>query len=138
MKINKIFRIFNVYFKNTPFIIIFIIYFMKSSLNSDNFFIHLKPFTGNFCGIAHSYKLFACKYIRYDDSMFLSQFYIYLLFALAYLCIAWHIPPLVPFSTINNISISVNNSNLIPIFLNKHAMLTLKLTKNEQDQVHIF
>ena len=43
--------------------------------------------------------------------MFLLQFFIYLLFALAYLCVAWQIPPLVLFSIINSISISVNNSN---------------------------
>ena len=47
----------------------------------------------------------------YDNNVF-----IYLLFALAYLCIARHIPPLIPFSTINNISISVNNSNFTPVF----------------------
>ena len=39
----------------------------------------------------------------------------YLLFAFAYLCIALHNPPLIPFSTINNISISVSNSNLTPV-----------------------
>ena len=36
----------------------------------------------------------------------------YLLFAFACLCIAWHIPS----STINNISQSVNNSNFIFVF----------------------
>ena len=35
----------------------------------------------------------------------------YLLFALAYLCIACDIPPLIPCSSICNISISVSNSN---------------------------
>ena len=40
----------------------------------------------------------------------------YLLFALAYLCTAWHIQPLIPSSTINNISRSVNNSNFTPVF----------------------
>ena len=35
----------------------------------------------------------------------------YLLFAFAYLNVACEIPPLIPFSNINNISISVNNSN---------------------------
>ena len=44
----------------------------------------------------------------------------YLLFALAYLCVDWHIPPLIPASNINNISISVSSSNFtIAIF--KHA-----------------
>ena len=32
----------------------------------------------------------------------------------------WQIPPLVPFSTINSISISVNNSNFTFVFF-KHA-----------------
>ena len=40
----------------------------------------------------------------------------YLLFALAYLCITCHIPPLVPFSTINSISISVNHCNSTSVF----------------------
>ena len=44
----------------------------------------------------------------------------YLLFDLACLCIAWQIPPLVPISTINSISISVNNSNSTFVFF-KHA-----------------
>ena len=39
-----------------------------------------------------------------------------LLFSFAYLCIAWHIPPVIPFSTINNISTSVNNSNVTSVF----------------------
>ena len=43
----------------------------------------------------------------------------YLLFALAYLYTALHIPPLIPFSYIINISLSVNNSNSTPVFF-KH------------------
>ena len=39
----------------------------------------------------------------------------YLLFAFEYLCTAWHIPPLITFSTINNISTSVNNSNFTSV-----------------------
>ena len=42
-----------------------------------------------------------------------------LTFALAYLCIDWHIPPLIPFSTINNISMSVNYSNFTPVFFKR-------------------
>ena len=37
-------------------------------------------------------------------------------FAFAYLCIAWHRPLLILFSTINNILTSVNNSNSILVF----------------------
>ena len=44
----------------------------------------------------------------------------YLLFALAYLYVAGQIPALIPFSYINHISISVNNSNFTPVFF-KHA-----------------
>ena len=44
----------------------------------------------------------------------------YLLFALACLCTDFHIPLLIQFSIINNIFISVNNSNFISVFL-KHA-----------------
>ena len=33
------------------------------------------------------------------------------MFGSAYLCIAWEIPPLIPFSNNNTISISVSNSN---------------------------
>ena len=47
--------------------------------------------------------------------MFFSSFYIYLLFALAYLCIAWYISPRMPFSTINNL-ISIISSNFTPAF----------------------
>ena len=42
------------------------------------------------------------------------------LFAFAYLYTAWHITPLIPFPTINNILTSVNNSNFIFDFF-KHA-----------------
>ena len=44
---------------------------MERSSNFDNFFTHLKPFTEGFWDIANPYKLFASKYMRYDD-MFLS------------------------------------------------------------------
>ena len=44
----------------------------------------------------------------------------YLLFASAYLYTALHIPPLVPFSTITSISLSVNNSNSTSVFF-RHA-----------------
>ena len=40
----------------------------------------------------------------------------HLLFVFAYLCIAWHIAPLIPFSNINNKSISVNNASSIYFF----------------------
>ena len=89
---------------------------MKPSLNWDKVFTHLKPFTGNFWDIAHPYKFLVSKYGRYDDMVSSLQFFTYLLFALADICIAWQIPPLIPFSTINSISIFVNNSNSTFVF----------------------
>ena len=80
----------------------------------------------------------ASKYMRYDDSMLLSQLFIYLLFALAYLCITLHIPPPIPFSAINNISIYANNSNFPPDFLKQSCHLNPGADKNKQDQVYIF
>ena len=56
----------------------------------------------------------------YDDSLSLLYSFLYLFFAVAYRCIVWHIPPLIYFSTINNISILANNSNSTSVFL-KHA-----------------
>ena len=51
----------------------FIVIFTKSSLKSDKYLLHhINPFTGNFWDIAYPYKLFASKYVRYDDSTFLS------------------------------------------------------------------
>ena len=47
----------------------------------------------------------------------------YLLFALACLCVDWHIPHLIPASIINNISTSVNNSKFPFVFLSMLAML---------------
>ena len=55
----------------------------------------------------------------------------YLLFALAYLCIAWHILPRIRFPTVNNISISANSSK-------QACHANLGADKNEEDQVHIF
>ena len=61
-----------------------------------------------------------------------------LLFMSGYLCIAWHIPPLIPFSTISNILTPVHNSNFISVFF-KHAFhANTNADKNELDQAHIF
>ena len=40
----------------------------------------------------------------------------YLLLAFAYLYKEWHIPPLIPFSTIDNLSISVKRCNFTLVF----------------------
>ena len=99
MKIMQIFRISNIYFKNIFFVTILIIIFCELFIKFRTFFFYLKPFTGNFWNIAHPCKLYASKYWKCDYSLILSKFVIYLLFAFEYLCVAWHIPPLIPFST---------------------------------------
>ena len=133
----KIFWIFYVYFNNVSLVTIFIVSFVNFSSNFDRLSssIHLKSPTGNFCDIAYPYKLFASKYSKYEDSILLLKFFIYLLLAFAYLCTALHIPPLIPFSTIISISLSVNNSDFTFVFLNKLAKLIQELIRNELDQV---
>ena len=61
----------------------------------------------------------------------------YLLFLFAYLCIAEHIPPLIPFSTISNILISVINSNFILVFFKHACHANPGADKNGQDHAHI-
>ena len=102
---------------------------MNLSLNLDKFYTQLKPFTSNFWDIAHSYKLFASKYIRYDDMISLLKFFIYLLFTLGHLSTAWQIPPLIPFSTVISISVSVNNSNFTLVFLRQACNANLGADK---------
>ena len=89
MKIKYNFWVFNIYFKKTSLITIFIRIFWKIFIKIMNFFLPFETI----------------------DSFFMD-----FLFALACLCIAWHVLPLIPFSTTNNISISVNNSNFTPAF----------------------
>ena len=60
----------------------------------------------------------------------------YLLLASAYLHIAF-IPPLIPFSIINNILILVSNSNLTSFKQVCHVNVGADL-KNKQDQAYIF
>ena len=83
----------------------------------------LKSPTGNFCNIAYRYKLFMAQCLRYDYSLFLSKSFMYLLLACAYQWISWHIPHLMPFLTINNISVSLNKSNWLLSFLGLLAKL---------------
>ena len=46
--------------------------------------------------------------------------------------------PLIRFSTMINISISVNNSKFTSFFLKKACHVNPDAEKNEQDRVHIF
>ena len=57
----------------------------------------------------------------------------YLLFAFAYVCIARHIPPLIPFSAINNRSTSVYGTNFIPVVFKQACYVNPgRDKKNEQ------
>ena len=62
----------------------------------------------------------------------------YLLFALACLYIALQIPPLIPFSNIISISLSVNNSNFTLVFLSMSSKTISEQIKNALNQVYIF
>ena len=84
---------------------------MKSWLSGEVCSIHRTLFTGSHCDIVKPYKLVTSQYLRYEDSLFLSYSFIYLFLPFAYRWIEWHNPPLIPFSNIINISISVNKSN---------------------------
>ena len=84
----------------------------KKHLNTSD--MSAQCFHHNFSYIYIYYIYILYKYIVYI--LYIYILYIYILFALAYLCIAWHIPPQIPFLTINNISLSVNNSNFTPVF----------------------
>ena len=82
----------------------------------------------------HPFKIIYWKILRYcpfiyiiyiqtlkiDDFFLLSQYFMFLLLAVAYLQIDWHIPLLIPFSTINNISTSIIRSDLT-LILSCHA-----------------
>ena len=112
MNFVQFFWILNINFKKTSYITIF----MKSSSNWDVPSIYLKLVKGNFWKIAHPYELFTFQYIRYDNSLFLSQSFLYLLLAFWYWCIARYIPPVITFFTIFYISTSVNRSNFTLVF----------------------
>ena len=62
----------------------------------------------------------------------------YLLLAFTYLWIAWHIPPLLPFSTINNTSISIEKSNFTLISFNAACYANPGAVRNEQAWFYIF
>ena len=64
--------------------------------------------------------------------------FMYLLLAFAYQWIAWFIPPLVPFSTINNISISLHKSDDSLDFFKAAFHANPGAGKNEKDQTHVF
>ena len=110
---------------------------MESSLNWDVSLTHLKPSNCNFWGITHLTKLLTCKHLRHNDSLFLSNYFMHLLLAFSYRWIAWHSPFLIPFSTINNISISVNRPNFTFEFLILLVMLILVQQENEQGKIQI-
>ena len=88
-------------------------FIMKLSLNLEVSSIYSKLSTGSFCDIAHPYKLFTSQYQRYDDYLFLSWSFMYLLLTFTYWLTEWHIPPVKLFSAINNTLILFKRSNFI-------------------------
>ena len=73
----------------------------------------LKSSTDNFCSISLPYCLFISQYLIYDDSVFIKNFHV--LVASFRLWMNGMTYP-TPFSTIKNISISVNRSNFTLVF----------------------
>ena len=63
----------------------------------------------------------------------LSYSFIYLLLAFGYRWIAWQIPPINPFSTINSISISVNNYDFTAAFSETAGHANPGAERNFQD-----
>ena len=114
MMFMQFFWILNITFKKLSFITSFIISFYEIFTRMRYFFKQLKTICRQ--------PLWHCPTIEiiyipiYTIWRFLSEYFIYLLLAFAYQWMAWHIPPLIPFSTINNISISVNKSNSTSVF----------------------
>ena len=99
-------------FQKISFITIFIIAFMKSSLNWEISSTHLKPFTDKFFDIADPYKLFV--------PIFKIRWFCIYIITFSVFVISSSIPrnsmtnfTSNTFSTINNISISVTRSNFI-------------------------
>ena len=89
----EFYEIFFVYWTSTstknPSSFSSLYFFMKSSSNWEvSIFIYLfyfkYLFTGSAYCIAHPYKLFTTQYWRYDDSLFLSYFFMYLLLVLVW------------------------------------------------------
>ena len=115
MQIIQIFRIFNIYLKNISFITIFIIIFYKLFIKFRHIFFHLKPLQVIFEILPTHPNCLNLNIWSMIIQCFLLQFFIYLLFVFAYLYIAWYIPPLIHFSIIINISLSVDNSNFTPV-----------------------
>ena len=58
---------------------IFLSYFYKLFIKFRHIYFHLKPTTGNLWGIIHPYRLFASKYVRYDDPFFVILFRIFII-----------------------------------------------------------
>ena len=75
-------------------------------------------------------------FLSSDNSLFLSYNFMYLLLSFAYIWIERHSPPLIPFSTIANITISIKRSNFTLVKL--LFMLNQEQKGNLQDQAHIF
>ena len=84
---------------------------MKPSLNRDVSSMQLKPFTGSFYDIPHSYRFFTSQYFEYDH----------------FLC-----------SIIDNILISAKKSDFTLVFLKWLVKLILGLKKNLGESISYF
>ena len=78
-RLNKFFGYFTSTSRTYPLFLFSSYFLMKRSLNFNNLFTHLKPFTGNFWGIAHPYKLFASKYMRWWYDPFIAILHIFII-----------------------------------------------------------
>ena len=61
----------------------------------------------------------------------------YVLFAAASLCIHCEIPPLIPFSNIKTMSISVSNSNFTPVYFKHASNASPGVVENVQDLIYV-
>ena len=111
-----IFMVLNINFKKIPFIVFFITDFYETFIKFINIFPPLK--------IIYWQLLWRCQNIQiiYMPIFKIWRFFIFILIfhifiiRFEYWLIEWHISILIPFSTINSISVSVNNSNFTSVF----------------------
>ena len=115
MKFMYFFKILKINFKKMSFIIFFIIVFYEIFIKLGSIFYLQKVFTGNFYYIAQPSKL-----IIYIPILNIWRFFVFIIifhvFVISF-CMLINICPLIPFSSINNISISVKISNFTLVFL---------------------
>ena len=110
-------KILNISFEKISHIAIFMIFFIKVSLNWDVSSTRLKLFTGN-VGESPSIQITYVSILTIWWFFIFIMFFMYLLLAFTQWWIAWHISPLIPYSKINNILIKRKRSNFTWTFFN--------------------